>query len=149
MLVRKGLLLDGAVFHERAHIEVSAAALCCRRTRFPAGVNLRVRWAQVVLDDADLAAPSILTGVPPFPDLNEGRWARALERLLPEPRFKPELRSRPRLLSLRRTDVAGLPWPASTCAPVGSPAPTTSTSSASGRRPPSATPQGAGGGPPA
>ena len=108
MLVRKGLLLDGAVFHERAHIEVSAAALCCRRTRFPAGVNLRVRWAQVVLDDADLAAPSILTGVPPFPDLNEGRWARALERLLPEPRFKPELRSRPRLLSLRRTDVAGL-----------------------------------------
>jgi hypothetical protein len=108
MLVRKGLLLDGAVFHERAHIEVSAAALCCRRTRFPAGVNLRVRWAQVALDDADLAAPSILTGVPPFPDLNEGRWARALERLLPEPRFKPELRSRPRLLSLRRTDVAGL-----------------------------------------
>ena len=67
-----------------------------------------MRWAQVVLDDADLAAPSILTGVPPFPDLNEGRWARALERLLPEPRFKPELRSRPRLLSLRRADVAGL-----------------------------------------
>jgi hypothetical protein len=85
MLVRKGLLLDGAVFHERAHIEVSAAALCCRRTRFPAGVNLRMRWAQVVLDDADLAAPSILTGVPPFPDLDEGRCARALERLLPEP----------------------------------------------------------------
>jgi hypothetical protein len=60
------------------------------------------------MDDADLAAPSILTGVPPFPDLDEGRWARALERLLPEPRFKPELRSRPRLLSLRRADVAGL-----------------------------------------
>jgi hypothetical protein len=108
MLVRKGLLLDGAVFYERAHIEVSAAALCCRRTRFPAGVNLRVRWAQIVLDDADLAAPSILTGVPHFPDLDEGRWARGLERLLPEPRFKPELRSRPRLLSLRRADVAGL-----------------------------------------
>jgi hypothetical protein len=46
--------------------------------------------------------------VPPFPDLDEGRWARALERLLPEPQFKPELRSRPRLLSLRRADVAGL-----------------------------------------
>jgi uncharacterized protein YjbI with pentapeptide repeats len=108
MLVRKSLLLRQAVFHERAQIEIAAAAVCCQQARFPAGVQLRVRWAQIVLDDADLAAPSILTGVPPFPDLDEGRWARALERLLPEPRSKPELRSRPRLLSLRRADVAGL-----------------------------------------
>jgi hypothetical protein len=35
--------------------------MCCRRTRFLGGAQLRVRWAQVVLDDADLAAPSILT----------------------------------------------------------------------------------------
>jgi hypothetical protein len=60
MLVRKCLRLDQAVFHERAQIEVAAAAVCCQRTRFLAGVQLRVRWAQVVLDDADLAAPSIL-----------------------------------------------------------------------------------------
>jgi uncharacterized protein YjbI with pentapeptide repeats len=108
MLVRKSLLLRQAVFHERAQIEITAAAVCCQQARFPTGVQMRVRWAQIVLDDADLAAPSILTGVPPFPDLDEGRWSRALERLLPEPRFKPELRSRPRLLSLRRADVAGL-----------------------------------------
>ena len=108
MLVRRSLLLDQAVFHQRAQIEVSAAAMCCQRVRFLAGVQLRIRWAQVVLDDADLAAPSILTGVPPFPYLDEGRWARALERLVPKPRFKPELRSRPRLLSLRRANVAGL-----------------------------------------
>jgi uncharacterized protein YjbI with pentapeptide repeats len=108
MLVRKSLLLRQAVFHERAQIEIAAAALCCQQARFPAGIQMRVRWAQIVLDDADLAAPSILTGVAPFPDLDEGRWARALERLLPEPHFKPELRSRPRLLSLRRADVAGL-----------------------------------------
>jgi uncharacterized protein YjbI with pentapeptide repeats len=108
MLVRKSLLLRQAVFHERAQIEVAAAAVCCQQARFPAGVQLRVRWAQIVLDDADLAAPSILTGVPPFPDLDEGRWARALQRLLPEPHFKPDLRPRPRLLSLRRADVAGL-----------------------------------------
>ena len=109
MLVRKSLRLDQAVFHERAQIEVAAAAVCCQRTRFLAGVQLRVRWAQVVLDDADLAAPSILTGVPRFPDLNEGRWEQAMERLLPRRRGRRgRWRWQPRLLSLRRADVAGL-----------------------------------------
>src|SRR6266545_3599703 len=46
MLVRKSLRLDQAVFHERAQVEVAAAAVCCQRTRFLAGVQLRVRWAQ-------------------------------------------------------------------------------------------------------
>jgi len=109
MLVRKSLRLDQAVFHERAQVEVAAAAVCCQRTRFLAGVQLRVRWAQVVLDDADLAAPSILTGVPRFPDLHEGRWEQAMERLLPRRRGRRgRWRWQPRLLSLRRADVAGL-----------------------------------------
>jgi uncharacterized protein YjbI with pentapeptide repeats len=110
MLVRKSLVLDDVIFHQRVQVHVSAVALCCRRARFLAGVQLRLRWAQVVLDDADLAAPSILAGVPPFPNLNEGRWARAVQRLLPEPeqRAAPQWRWRPRLMSLRRADVAGL-----------------------------------------
>jgi hypothetical protein len=52
--------------------------MCCRRTRFLGGAQLRVRWAQVVLDDADLAAPSILTVGQRVPKLDEERWARAL-----------------------------------------------------------------------
>jgi uncharacterized protein YjbI with pentapeptide repeats len=104
LLVRKGLVLDQAVFHERAQVEVSAAAVCCRRTRFLAGVQLRLRWAQVVLDDADIAAPSILAGVPGFPDFDEGRWAQAVVRL----RTTDRVSDRPRLVSLRRADVAGL-----------------------------------------
>jgi uncharacterized protein YjbI with pentapeptide repeats len=108
MLVRKSLVLDEAVFYQRTQIEVTAVAICCQRTRFLAGVQLRVRWAQVILDDADLAAPSILTGVPPFPNLDEGRLARAVERLLPQPRIEPQWRWQPRLLSLRSADVAGL-----------------------------------------
>jgi hypothetical protein len=104
VLVRKGLVLDDAVFHERAQIQVSAAALCCRRTRFLAGVVLRVRWAQIALGLADLAAPSVLADARAFPGLEEGRWARALERLRPS-----DMRgSRPRLLAVRRADVAGL-----------------------------------------
>jgi uncharacterized protein YjbI with pentapeptide repeats len=104
MLVRKALILNGVAFHERIQVEVSAAACCCQRTRFLAGVQLRVRWAQLVLDDADLAAPSTLTGVPALPGLDEGRWARALARLW----ARDTREGRPRVVSLRRADVAGL-----------------------------------------
>lgn len=108
MLVGRGLVLDNAVFHERVQVEVAAAALCARRARFPLGVHLRVRWAEIVLDDADLATTSIVSGEPsPFDGLNEGRWARALERLR---RIQGTSRTpgRPRLMSLQRADVAGL-----------------------------------------
>jgi uncharacterized protein YjbI with pentapeptide repeats len=107
MLVRKSLRLDETIFHERAQIEVSAAAVCCQRTRFLAGVQLRVRWAQIVLDDADLAASSILAGMPPWLELGEGRWARALERLK-RLRATGTPAGRPELVALRRADVAGL-----------------------------------------
>jgi hypothetical protein len=128
MLVHKRLVLDDALFYERIQIEVSAAVMSCRRARFLAGVQLRVRWAQLVLDDADLAAPSILTGVSNFPDLDEGPWAQEMaklretgsatikEMMLLSPemvsisdQLAPLWRiSRARLISLRRADVAGL-----------------------------------------
>jgi uncharacterized protein YjbI with pentapeptide repeats len=104
MLVRKSLLLRQAIFHEQAQIEIAAAAVCCQQARFPAGVQLRVRWAQIVLDDAALAAPSILAGAPAFQGVEEDRWARALALLQPT----GTRASRPRLLSVRRADVAGL-----------------------------------------
>jgi hypothetical protein len=108
ILVRRQLVLDGATFKERAQVEAAAATLCARQARFLLGVQLRLRWAQIILDDADLAAPSILAGAPAFADLTEGRFARLWERLLPAPRVELQWRSQPRLLSLRRADVAGL-----------------------------------------
>jgi hypothetical protein len=93
------------VFSQRVQLEAATAALCARRAKFPAGVRSRLRWASVVLDDADLAAPASLAGVPPFPDLSEQEAARRWERLPPGP---PAQRWRPRLLSLCRADVAGL-----------------------------------------
>jgi len=104
MLVHRQLTLDGAAFHERPKIEASALAVCCRRTRFLAGVQLRVRWAQVVLDETDLAAPSILTSTPAFQGLREGRWTRAVERL----QAVGVRAGQPRLISVRRADVGGL-----------------------------------------
>jgi uncharacterized protein YjbI with pentapeptide repeats len=105
MLVRKSLLLDRAVFHDRAQLEVAAAMVCCRGGRFLAGVQLRVRWAQVVLDDADLAAPAILTGVPAF----EGLEDDPLARWWPDgPGGPPRAPGQPWVASLCRADIAGL-----------------------------------------
>jgi len=67
-----------------------------------------LRWARVVLDDADLPAPSTLAGMPPMVDVPEWRdaeqrIARAWQRLL-----TGEISERPQLLSVRRANVAGL-----------------------------------------
>jgi uncharacterized protein YjbI with pentapeptide repeats len=107
-LLARWLVLDSAAFGARVQLEATAAALCARRAQFPAGVHLRLRYASIVLDDADLAAPAILAGAPsPFPRLaqQEEQVARGWQRLPPGPR---QQRWRPRLLSVRRADVAGL-----------------------------------------
>jgi hypothetical protein len=104
-LLARRLVLDEAVFGGGVDIEVVAAALWARRTHFPAGTHLRVRFATVCLDDANLTAPVILAGAP-FPFVTSP-WQEelSLERLPPGPRA---LRWRPRLMSLCRADVAGL-----------------------------------------
>jgi hypothetical protein len=107
-LLARRLVLDAAVFGARVQLQATAAALCARRARFPAGIHLRLRYATVDLDDADLAAPAILAGsATPFSELadKEQQLARGWERLPPGPRAQ---RWRPRLLSVRRADVAGL-----------------------------------------
>ncbi len=109
LLVRRQLELDRATFYQQVQIETAAATLCARRARFLGGVQLLLRWAQVVLDDAYLAGPSLLTTAPPFVGfgprrLPEELYAPAWERLPPARRGD----SRVRVLSLRRADVAGL-----------------------------------------
>jgi uncharacterized protein YjbI with pentapeptide repeats len=98
------LRLDEAVFHRRIQIEVAATSLACRRVRFLAGVHLRVRWAMIELDDAELAEPSVISGAPAFDGLNEYRGIpRGREQLGP-----PRPDGRPWIASLRGADVAGL-----------------------------------------
>ena len=107
LLAYRGLVLDNAQFAQPVQIEVSSTGVCCRRARFPGGVQFRLRWARVVLDDTDLAAPSVLAGIPRLSSQElarrEEQIARAWQRLL-----KDEISVRPQLLSLRRADVAGL-----------------------------------------
>jgi hypothetical protein len=107
LLASRGLVLDDVQFAQPVQIEASSTGMCCRRAQFRGGVQFRLRWARVVLDDTDLAAPSILAGIPRLADeglaRREEQIARAWRRLL-----AGEIAERPQLLSLRRANVAGL-----------------------------------------
>jgi uncharacterized protein YjbI with pentapeptide repeats len=107
LLAHRGLVLDDVRFAQPVQIEASTPGICCRRARFPAGVQFRLRWARVALDDADFPGPSILSGIPQLASkelaAKEAWIAKAWQRLL-----AGEISERPRLLSLRLANVAGL-----------------------------------------
>ncbi len=127
VLVYRDLVLDDAEFARRARIEASAAVLRARRARFPSGVQFRLRWAQVVLDDADFPTPSTLSGISRLSDESLAKreeglveaWRRYAKlgaqteahRGIVEPvRLLTQRKGlgRPCLLSLRGANVAGL-----------------------------------------
>src|SRR4029453_185957 len=120
LLVYGVLRLDAGYFAQLIQIEASTRGLCCQRTRFPAGVQFRLRGAQIVLDDADLSGPSILVGIAALSDASLAKREQALvERGFIEHGLVPavwclatqatvELSARPRLLSVQGANVAGL-----------------------------------------
>jgi hypothetical protein len=107
LLAHRGLVLDEVQFAQQVQIEVSSTGVCCRRARFAGGVQFGLRWACVLLDDTDLAAPSILAGIPRLSSeelaTREERIARAWRRLR-----AGKICERPQLMSLRQANVAGL-----------------------------------------
>jgi uncharacterized protein YjbI with pentapeptide repeats len=107
VLAHRGLNLDGVQFVQPVQIEASTIGIYCRRARFPGGVQFRLRWARVLLDDTDLSAQSLLIGIPRLASdalaLPEQRIARAWDRL-----SAGQISEQPRLLSLQRANVSGL-----------------------------------------
>jgi uncharacterized protein YjbI with pentapeptide repeats len=110
LAVGQRFVLDDAVFRQRVRLEAAASEVSCSGTRFLAGVHLRLRWARVVLEDANLAGPSILTGTPVFADLDEGNLERGKKLLVWKRLARVAARAdgQPWLASLCRADVAGL-----------------------------------------
>jgi hypothetical protein len=110
LLVYGVLALDAAHFAQLIQIEASTRGLSCQRARFPAGVQFRLRGAQIVVDDADLPSPSLLMGIDALSDARlvrrEQRFVQAVHRLAPQAAV--ELSARPRLLSVQGANVAGL-----------------------------------------
>ncbi len=93
--LRVGRLItfDRARFDEDAQIKASTPQLTCARARFVGRADLKLRWADVVLDDATFLQRSWLTGSAPFPGMVE-------DGVLTD--------ERPRLLSMREANVANL-----------------------------------------
>jgi hypothetical protein len=98
-LVVVGLLsLEQASFLEAVRLEISAQRLLASRAEFPEGADVRVRWAEIVLDQADFGAPGIVAAAPPFPAVDETELIA-----------RYQLREvRPRLASVRGANLAGL-----------------------------------------
>jgi Pentapeptide repeats (9 copies) len=103
LLAYRGLGLDEVQFAQPAQIEASTIWVHCRRAQFVGGVQLRLRWAWVLLDDADLAAPSIVIGIP---SLTDEYLAEREQRIAKEWQRPPggAVFEQPRLLSLRRAN---------------------------------------------
>jgi Pentapeptide repeats (9 copies) len=99
LAVDGALLLDQASFLEAARLEVAAERLLVRRSRFPEGVDIRVRWSEIELDESDFGGPGILAAALPFKPLDESKLAQ---------RLPPGRGQRPRLLSVRGANVADL-----------------------------------------
>jgi uncharacterized protein YjbI with pentapeptide repeats len=107
LLAHGGLNLDAVQFAQPVRIEASTIRMCCRRARFPGGVQFRLRWAGIVLDDTDIPAPSLLTGIP---RLASETLALAEQQIATggEQQHAGQVSGQPRLLSLRRANVAAL-----------------------------------------
>jgi uncharacterized protein YjbI with pentapeptide repeats len=100
LVVRGALILDRTVFAQPIRIEASPRALSCSRAQFRHGGNILVEEAEITLDDADFAEPSMITGRrEPLPDQQGGHSVS---------RGRSYLDSRPRLLSVRRAKLANL-----------------------------------------
>lgn len=103
LVVDGRLVFDECVFAERVHIEVASTTLSARAATFADGVHLRVRWAEIALDNADFARASTLTGA-------TGTWPlpEDVEPVLTADNRRLRLEPRPRLVTLRGAQVAGL-----------------------------------------
>jgi uncharacterized protein YjbI with pentapeptide repeats len=102
LVVGERLVLDDCVFAERVSIEAAAAVVSARATKFVAGAQLRMRWAEIALDDADFARASTLSCAT--------TWRQELD--LPPACIADhrhiELDPCPRLITLRGAHVAEL-----------------------------------------
>lgn len=104
-LVLRTLDFEGVSFLQTVDLDASANCLSLAKARFPAGARAGVRWAEIVMDDADFAQASILAGVPRF---NTAFKERGLVRKLKRDGMRSKRSGRPRVVSLRRANVANL-----------------------------------------
>jgi uncharacterized protein YjbI with pentapeptide repeats len=70
-VVAKELTLRRAIFGRSPDLVISADRLRCLQAKFPDGGRLRVRWAEVALDNTDFGRPSVLEAAPALKGFTE------------------------------------------------------------------------------
>lgn len=100
--VDRHLSFDGSIFERDGQVIASCAEFSTVRTLFVGRADLKIRWADVILDDAGFLQHSWLSGAPASPSLEE-KPAAMRRRDTSSP-----VGGRPRLLSLREATVAHL-----------------------------------------
>jgi uncharacterized protein YjbI with pentapeptide repeats len=105
LMLGRAVSLDEASFLQGVQIEAAGAEISCHHAQFMGGATLRLHWADVSLDGAEFARPSILVGGP----------ARAVDLVVSEEEDLgqvlseyPAQRLRPNLVSMKGTDVGNL-----------------------------------------
>lgn len=99
--VGRRLIFQDAVFKEGARVDVAAASVDCRRTRFQGNLELNLRWAEVDMTGAIFERRSRLAGAAPFVGIDEGPAQVQLEA-------GRAAQPQPRLSSLQQVDVQKL-----------------------------------------
>jgi uncharacterized protein YjbI with pentapeptide repeats len=89
-----------SVFKQAVRMEIAADSLTFHGTQFIAGVNLGVRWAEIVFAETEFGRASLIVGLPRA-FVNEGELAARLED-------DPVRTDRPRITSVQQTDVGKL-----------------------------------------
>jgi len=99
-------VLDEALFLENVNLEVASRRLTCARTQFRGGANLRVRWAEVALEETEFASASTLVKGPELP---RSQFIHHFEEsTLESTIYGRDTPERPRVVSVRRANVANL-----------------------------------------
>jgi hypothetical protein len=106
ILVTGELRLQQSIFGQSPDLAISADHLKCQRARFPDGVRLRIRWAEIALDGASFGRPSVLEAAPPFDQPNSKDEAALVEII--QARDQPYRTERPRPVCLAGCDVHNL-----------------------------------------
>jgi uncharacterized protein YjbI with pentapeptide repeats len=100
-LAATSLDLDETVFRQRMRLDVVAREISCQATHFLGGADLRIRWAEIAMEETEFGRPT--TVVP-------GRRAvSGLDEPFVDVLASDLVRTEsPRIVSVRRTDVANL-----------------------------------------
>jgi len=102
MLVRRRMVLDNASFRGQVTAAISAGELSCVKATFLSVATVRVRWAEIALDNATFAEPSILSGSATF-------GVEDATLLTPDSiAYVPRMAEQPRLVSVRQANVGNL-----------------------------------------